>query len=114
MMTVSQLNPRPGEGAGLPQAWSAAGEGVVAQLFSVRPCPTGWRVQGEGLEPLVFARGGHAERQARRLAKGVARLGRDAKVNVYDARGELAGAISFYACRSPPDQDASRRYPWAL
>ena len=99
--------------ADLPQAWSPAGAEGVACVLVVRACPMGWRLEGEGFEPVVFARGGDAERQGRRVAKSVARLGRDAKVNVYDARDRLAGAITYYACRTPPGADAARRYPWA-
>lgn len=97
----------------LPLAWSSTGAEGIACLLIVRACPMGWRLEGEGFEPVVFARGGDAERQGRRVAKSVARLGRDAKVNVYDARDQLAGAITYYACRTPPGADAARRYPWA-
>ncbi|HEY0648082.1 hypothetical protein [Phenylobacterium sp.] len=100
-------------GGDLPAAWSSEGEGFVASLFSVRPLGSGWRLQSDGLEPIVFARGGHAERQARRLAACIARLGRDARVNVYDAHDQLTGSISYFGCRAPPRPDASARYPWA-
>lgn len=97
----------------LPSAWSSAGSEGVAFLLVVCALGAGWRLDGEGLQPVVFARGGDAERQGRRLARSVARLGRDAKVNVYDASGQLAGAITYYACRKPPGRDAACRYPWA-
>jgi hypothetical protein len=103
-------NPRGGH---LPLAWSGAGVEGVACLFTVRSCGAGWRLEGEGLESMVFAHGGDAERQGRRVAKSVARLGRDAKVNVYDAGDRLVGAISYYACRAAPGPEAARRYPWA-
>ena len=100
--------------SGLPTAWSSAGEGVVASLINVRPLVGGWWcVHGEDLEPLVFARGGHAERQARSLARGFARLGRDARVNVYDARDRLAGCISYFGDTSPPIPGDPSRYPWS-
>lgn len=83
-------------GAGLSCAVSAAAGGLLARRISVRPIAAGWCVQGDRLEPLVFARGGHAERQARSLARGFARLGRDAQVNVHDARDRLAGCISYF------------------
>lgn len=102
-----------GDGIDLPRAWSGEGQGIVACLFIVRRSGAQWRLDGEGLEPTVFVRGGDAERQARRLAKGVARYGCDARVNIYDARGELAGAITYYACRSAPGPEVSRQYPWA-
>jgi hypothetical protein len=106
--------PRPARPAGaFPTTWSPEGEAVVARLFSVRPLGGGWRLQSDGLEPIVFASGGHAERQARRLAACIAQLGRDARVNVYDARDELTGSISYFGCRTPPGPDACARYPWA-
>lgn len=97
----------------LPSAWSSAGSEGVAFLLVVCALGSGWRLDGEGFQPVVFARGGDAERQGRRLARSVARLGRDAKVNVYDASGQLAGAITYYACRKPPGRNAACRYPWA-
>lgn len=97
----------------LPSAWSSVGSEGVAFLLVVCALGSGWRLDGEGFQSVVFARGGDAERQGRRLARSVARLGRDAKVNVYDASGQLAGAITYYACRKPPGRDAACRYPWA-
>lgn len=85
-----------GSRAGLSCAVSVTGGDLRARLISVRPAAGGWCVQGERLEPLMFARGGHAERQARSLARGFARLGRDAQVNVHDTRGRLAGCISYF------------------
>jgi hypothetical protein len=73
----------------------------VADLFTVRPAAEGWRVLGGDVEDVVFESGAQAERQARRLALAVARLGRDAKVNVYDARDVLVGAISYFGCEAP-------------
>lgn len=98
---VTHLPVTPWRQSALPIAWSSAGEGVIASLINVRPLLGGWCVQGENLEPLVFARGGHAERQARSLAKSFARLGRDARVNVYDTHNRLAGCISYYGEMAP-------------
>ncbi|WP_068875712.1 MULTISPECIES: hypothetical protein [unclassified Phenylobacterium] len=86
----------------------------MCSLFSVRPLRSGgWRLQGDEMETVVFNRGGHAERQARALAQGVARLGRDAKVNVYDAGDRLVGSIRYYGCPEPPGPAMRARYPWA-
>lgn len=95
----------PGGSPAFPEAWSSSDQGIVASLITVRPLTSGWCVQGEDLEPLHFARGGPAERQARRLARGFARLGRDARVSVYDARDRLAGCITYFGGTSPRDAD---------
>jgi hypothetical protein len=95
---------------GLPLEWSPAGRELPV-LFTVRPAAGGWRLQGEDLEDTLFANGAEAERQARRLALGVARVGRDAKVNVHDARDVLVGAVSYFGCEALPEPELSRRRP---
>lgn len=110
---IARATPGPWRRSELPRAWSSAGEGTVASLITIRPLAGGWCVQGEDLEPLVFARGGHAERQARSLAKGFARLGHDARVNVYDARDRLAGCINYFAGVTPPATGETRDDPWS-
>lgn len=110
---IARRGPVPSREPALPIAWSPAGEGVVASLINVRPFIGGWCVQGEDLEPLVFARGGHAERQARCLARGFARLGRDARVNVYDACDRLAGCINYFGDTSTPVPGDPPRYPYS-
>ena len=96
----------------LPAAWTPSGERGAARLISVRPLGGGWCVQGDDLEPALFHRGGHAEHQARALAEAFARLGRDARVAVYDRGQRLAGAIHYFGGTAPPPTPA-RAYPWS-
>jgi hypothetical protein len=97
--------------SGLPLQWPAGR--ALAAHFTVRPAAGGWRVQGDDIEDVMFASGAEAERHARRLALSVARSGQDAKVNVYDIRDTLVGAISYFGCEARPEPETSRRYPWA-
>ena len=109
---IIHLPPETWRGAGLPPAWSPAGDHAPARVFSVRPLADGWCVQGDGVEPLLFRRGGHAEHQARALAEAFARLGHNARITVYDRRNRLAGAIDYFGGTAPPPTPA-RAYPWA-
>jgi hypothetical protein len=97
--------PFPCEAAGLPRSWSPSGD-PPPFLLTVRPEGVAWCVEGDQLEALLFTRARHAEREARRLAQGVAVTGRDAKVNVHDGRGRLAVAVTYFG-----DADASRPRP---
>jgi hypothetical protein len=60
----------------------------------VLPLGGGWIIDHDGaLEPLVFRRGGEAERSARRLARGMADSGDWAQVVVHDLRGVVVGSV---------------------
>lgn len=95
------------------RAWSASGGPPREQLY-VRPFAGAWSVDAEGLERLLFGRGAAAEAHARRIAKALAQLGRDASVRIYDARDRIAGSIDYFAIEGRMGVDCRRRYPWAV
>jgi hypothetical protein len=63
--------------------------------ITVTPCPGGWRVSLDDLQPLMFLSGGKAEAHARDLAARLAELGDTARVLVHDRSSALAGVQLF-------------------
>ena len=67
-------------------------------LILVEPVAGGWCVSCRGsCEVLMFLSGGHAEAQARSLARCLALIGQDALVEIYDRQNDLAGLARYVA-----------------
>jgi hypothetical protein len=83
--------------------------------ISVGPVPGGWRLEasvcGQGL---MFLSGACAERQARALARRLAGLGYDMRVEVRDRRNAVAGQFRYPAAPAAPDgvDTAFGAAPW--
>lgn len=71
-------------------------------VINVRAVPDGWIVEGGGPAPLVFRRGGEAERCAHQLGAQRARTGADAEVRVHDRTGALVGRSLYLASEPIP------------
>jgi hypothetical protein len=56
-----------------------------------------WRVSAAHMEPLRFRSPADAEKAGHRVAQNLARLGFDARVEIYDAAGALTGAKPYSA-----------------
>lgn len=97
---LSESEPGPGGGRSAPAPFRSqppGAAGPMAETIAVRPLGGGWRLAAPGLEPLVFSSGGLAERQARRIARGLAACGREAQVAVYDRRDVRVATLRFRA-----------------
>lgn len=83
--------------------------------ISVAPVQGGWRLEaavcGQGL---MFLSGACAERQARTLARRLAGLGYDMRVEVRDRRNAVAGCFRYPATPPAPDSvdSAFEPQPW--
>ena len=65
-------------------------------VVSVRAAAVGWVVEAEPLlSALVFRSGAHAEREAYRLGKALARAGCEVELSVHDRSDELLAHISL-------------------
>ena len=79
--------------------------------ISVGPVPGGWRVDAAVCgQALMFLSGASAERQARALAKKLARLGYDMRVEVRDGRNAVAGSFRYPA--APAGPESVEAPPW--
>jgi len=67
------------------------------RIIWVSPLADGWAVLCAGIEPLVFRSGGRAEAAAKRLAKALAKLGREVQVRVLDRARNLVGTELYPA-----------------
>ena len=66
----------------------------------VAPVQGGWRVEAAVLgQALMFLSGACAERQARALARTLASLGYEMRVEVRDRRNAVAGSFRYPAAR---------------
>jgi hypothetical protein len=64
----------------------------------VGPVPGGWSVRADRCaQPMMFLSGGRAERQARAIALRLAAVGHDARVDVRDRNGRIAGSVRYRA-----------------
>jgi hypothetical protein len=64
-------------------------------LIEVRPCPGGWRVSLDDLQPLMFLSGRKAEAHARDLARRLAEIGDSVRVLIHDRTSALVGTQAF-------------------
>ena len=69
-------------------------------VIAVEPVEGGWCVTCGGCgESLMFLSGGRAEFQARVLARCLAGLCKDARVEIHDRQNVLAGAVRYVSER---------------
>ena len=83
--------------------------------ISVAPVQGGWRLEAAVCgQALMFLSGACAERQARALARRLASLGYDMRVEVRDRRNAVAGSFRYPAAPPTPDSfDAAfEAQPW--
>ena len=72
--------------------------------ISVAPVPGGWRLEAAVCgQALMFLSGASAERQARALARRLAGLGYDMRVEVRDRRNAVAGRFRYPALSPAAD-----------
>lgn len=68
-----------------------------------------WRVQAAHMEPLRFRSAAEAERAGHRVARTLARLGFNARVETYDAAGDLGGTARYQG-ETPGSRPPARRH----
>jgi hypothetical protein len=75
--------------------WLPGGEEFDMQTITVKPIgDRNWIVEYSGAQnPQIFATGGLAEREAKRLAEALAKAGNYARISVYLRDGSLAGSF---------------------
>lgn len=93
------------------KAWRPLGA-QAAYTFNIWPEGGVWSLQGESLEQLVFTSGAEAERQGRRLALCISRLGQDVQLNVYDARNLLMGTIKYFGGEAGSQSRPAEGHTW--
>lgn len=64
-------------------------------VIRVGPAGGGWRMSCDYEEALMFRSGGHAEGEARRLARCLARLGHRGVIEIRDQADTVVGVIPF-------------------
>ena len=70
-------------------------------VISVKAVPGGWAVQdGSAAAPLVFLRGGEAERKAHQLGAQWAEVCGEAEVRIHDRSGALVGRSLYFASQA--------------
>ena len=67
-----------------------------------------WRVQAAHMEPLRFRSAAEAERSGQRVARTLARLGFNTRIETYDAQGALNG-VDRYSGEDPGARPPPRR-----
>ena len=67
-----------------------------------------WRVQAAHMEPLRFRSAAEAERSGHRVARTLARLGFNTRIESYDAAGGLHG-VARYSREAPGARPPPRR-----
>ena len=89
----------------------ACGDAHREGAICVGPVPGGWRVETALCgQALMFLSGASAERQARSLARRLAGLGYDMRVEVRDRRDVVAGSFRYRAAE--PRETAIEPDPW--
>ena len=68
-----------------------------------------WRVRAAHMEALRFRSAAEAERSGRRVAQTLSRLGFDARLDIHDEAGVLAGTTHYAAETEVPESRASSR-----
>jgi hypothetical protein len=75
-----------------------------AGAISVGPVPGGWRLEAAVCgQALMFLSGACAERQARALARQLAGLGYDMRVEIHDREDNLAARLLYPATVGSPE-----------
>lgn len=69
---------------------------MEALHLDVRPMSTGWRVEVENCEPLVFLSGAAAEAGAHALATRIASAGSDVRVTIHDRAEQVVGTRRYF------------------
>ena len=64
-------------------------------VILVAPAGGGWRMSCDYEEALMFRTGGHAEGEARRLARCLAKMGQRGVIEIRDQTDAIVGVIPF-------------------
>ena len=71
-------------------------------IVTVKSLPTGWQVESDGHETLVFRTGAAAERAAKRLSTALAAAGHASEIRIYLRNGKMGGRFVCAASELEP------------